>query len=238
MTAGGALLDLQSHDLEILRSQKRLDDLPEKRAILDLRAKERNVQLLHGKAELLVGKLQADLKAHQDEISMLTEKIDAEQAKVMATTDHRAVASITREMDGLKRRRDKLEMESLQIMERVDKAVAQIATIDEAIEHLAANEATLIEQFKAVGGALQAHIADEESKRAALVKQLPEDLVSRYESSREAKGGVGVGELDGDTCTACRMVLPAERVKELAEGPEIAVCPQCKRLIVVREARA
>lgn len=234
MTQAGSLLELQALDLEILRAGKRLEELPEKRAILEMRVKLRDVQTLHGKADLLVGKLHSDLKAHQDEISTLTSKIAGEQAKVMATTDHRAVTSITREMDGLKRRQDKLEMESLQLMERIDKAVAQTATIDEALTQLRAKEAALIEQFRSVGGALQAHIAKEEAHRVAVAKSLPADLLKRYEGARESKGGVGVGELEGETCTACRMSLPAERVRELAAGPAIGTCPQCRRLIVIK----
>ena len=233
MTQAGSLLQLQALDLEILRSTKRLEELPEKRAILEVRAKQRDVQILHGKADLLVGRLKSDLKAHQDEIDTLTDKIAAEQAKVMATTDHRAVTSITREMDGLKRRRDKLEMESLQLMERIDKATAQTATIDDALRQLAAKETGLVAQFKTVGGALQTHIAQEEAKRSKVAKSLPADTLKRYEVSRETRGGVGVGELDGETCTACRMALPAERVRELQNGPEIGTCPQCRRLIVV-----
>jgi hypothetical protein len=233
MTQAGSLLELQTLDIELLRSAKKLDELPEKRAILEIRAKQRDVGALRGKADLLVSKLNRDLKAHQDEIAMLTEKIDAEQAKVMATTDHRAVASITREMDGLKRRRDKVEMESLQLMERIDKAKAQTVTIDEALTQLAGKEADLIAQFKSVGGALQAHVAKQEAKRSKVAKSLPAELLKRYETSRESKGGVGVGELEGDACTACRMVLPAERVRELVGGPEIGTCPQCRRLIVV-----
>jgi predicted nucleic acid-binding Zn-ribbon protein len=233
MTQAASLLELQAIDLELLRSGKRLEELPEKRAILEVRAKQRDVGVLRQKADLLIAKLQGDLKAHQDEISSLGTKIDEEQTKVMQTTDHRAVASITREMDGLKRRRDKLEMESLQIMERIDKAKSQAGTIDDALAQLAEKEAGLVAQFKSVGGALQKHIAEQEAKRTTVAKKLPTDLVARYDAARESKGGVGVGELEGDTCTACRMVLPAERLRELNAGPEIGSCPQCRRLIVV-----
>jgi predicted nucleic acid-binding Zn-ribbon protein len=233
MTQAGLLLELQALDLELLRSAKKLDELPEKRAILAARAKIREVQTLRGKADLLVAKLKSDLKGHQDEIATLTDKIAVEQTKVMNTTDHRAVTSITREMDGLKRRRDKLEMESLQLMERIDKAKSQTATIDDAIANLIEKEAGLVAQFRTVGGALQTHIATEEKKRAAVAKKLPAELLKRYESLRESRGGVGVGELDGETCSACRMVLPAERVRSLIGGDDIGTCPQCRRMIVV-----
>jgi uncharacterized protein len=234
MTQAASLLALQDLDIEIMRAKKRLDELPEKRDILVVRQKQRDVTDLHGKADLLLKKLAADLKAHQDEIAVLSEKIAAEQAKVMATADHRAVQSITREMDGLRRRQDKMEMESLQIMERIDKAAAQRDKIDEALAQLADKDAGLVERFKAVGMALQEDIADMERRRAETAASIEAGLVSRYDQMRESKGGVGVGRLDGDTCTACRMTLPAERIHALEAGDDVGVCPQCRRLLVVR----
>jgi predicted nucleic acid-binding Zn-ribbon protein len=234
MTQAALLLALQDLDIEIMRAKKRLDELPEKREILTLRQKTRDVTDLHGRADLLVKKLAADLKAHQDEISTLTEKIAVEQAKVMATTDHRAVQSITREMDGLKRRQDKMEMESLQLMERIDKAGAQMDKIDTALAQLADKDAHLVKRFQTVGGALQADIADMEHRRDETAASLNPDTLARYEKIRESKGGVGVGRLEGEACSACRMSLPAERLRELQSGDDVSVCPQCRRLIVVR----
>ncbi|NTW27937.1 MAG: hypothetical protein HGA39_01020 [Coriobacteriia bacterium] len=234
MTQAAALLDLQAVDLEILRNKKRLDELPEKQAILELRAKQREVMALHARAEVLLGKLQKDLKAHQDEVFMLSEKIKGEQAKVSASTDHRAITSMTREMDGLRRRRDKLEVEAIALMERVEKATGQIGTIDEALEQLKTKDAALVERYKTVGRAAQSEIAALEARRAALASSLPVELAERYEAVRASKGGVGVGRLEAGACSACRMLLPAQRVASLEAGDAIGVCPQCHRMIVVR----
>jgi len=229
-----ALLELQDIDVEILRATKRLDELPEKRAILEIRAKQREAQALHDKSDLLVRKLEAEVKARQDEVELVNDKLAVEQKKVMETSDHRAVQSITREMDGLKRRRDKLEMESLQFMDRVEKAKAQRSTIDEHIARLADKEQQLIERFKVAGGELQGEIARLERRRALAEKAVAGTMLEKYEACRESKGGVGVGRLDGVVCSACRMELPAERIAELSDGPDVGVCPQCRRLIVVR----
>lgn len=234
MTQAASLLALQDLDIEIMRAKKRLEELPEKREILGVRHKSREVADLHGKAELLLRKLNSDLKAHQDEIAGLTDKIAVEQVKVASTSDHRTAQSITREMDSLRRRQDKLEMESLQIMERIDKAAAQTKKIEEALEQLSQKDAALCDRFKQVGRALQHEIAQMEKKRAETEKLIDADVLARYEQIRENKGGVGVGRLEGDTCSACRMSLPAERVRELEAGDDISMCPQCRRLIVVR----
>ena len=238
MAEADALLHLQSIDLEVLRSRKRLDELPEKAAILAARARQRQVQELKNKGDMLVRKLEAELKARQDETSTLSTKIEAEQTKIMQTTDHRAVQAITREMDGLRRRVDKLEMESLQYMERIEKAKTQVGTIDGALQELAAQEAELIERFKAVGGELQNQIAKLESERTSVAASISPEVLAKYEKARESKAGVGVGSLVKDTCTACHMSLPAERVRDLENGPDIGVCPQCRRLIVVRSQDA
>ncbi len=236
MAESDALLALQDLDLEVMRAEKRLDELPEKRAILEARAKIAEVQKLKGKAELLVRKLEAELRAHQDEVSTLTEKLGTEQKKVMETSDHRMVQSITREMDGLKRRRDKVEMLSLQLMERIDKADGQLDKINTALAQLAAKEASLVEEFKAQGGKLQTEIATLNARRDAYAGQLSADTLERYRTIRDQKGGIGVGKLEDTTCSACRMELPAERVKELRNsGSDVGVCPECKRLIIVAE---
>lgn len=232
------LLELQDVDVEVLRAEKRLEELPEKKAILQTRTKIRETAALREKAELLMRKVAAELKARQDEISTHTDKIDAEQAKIMQTTDHRQIQSLTREMDGLKRRIDKLEMESLQYMERAEKAQSQLDTVDAHLAKLTAAEQELIAHFRAAGGAVQREIAELKAKRERLVAHLPGDLVERYEKTRDSKGGLGVGRLENATCTACRMALPAERVADLENGPEVGVCPQCRRLIVVRSEEA
>jgi len=229
------LLELQSVDVEMVRAAKRLEELPEKRAILELRAKQREIHALGTKASMLVRKLDGEIKSRQDEATMLKAKLAEEQTKVMATTDHRAVQSITREMDGLRRRCDKIEMEELQYMERLDKAKGQVAAIEDHQAKLADKEAQLIERFKKVGGGVQSEIAALETKRKKLAKRMPPELVERYESVRASKAGVGVGRLEGTRCSACRMDLPAERLNDLQNGPDVSICPQCRRLIVVRD---
>jgi hypothetical protein len=236
MGESDALLALQDLDLEVMRAEKRLDELPEKRAILETRAKTAEVSQLKAKADLLVSKLEAELRAHQDEVAMLTEKLTTEQKKVMETSDHRQVQAITREMDGLKRRRDKVEMLSLQLMERIEKANGQRDKVDAALAQLAAKDAALVAQFQEKGGEIQSTIATLRARRDAYAAQLAPETLARYEAVRDQKGGIGVGRLEDTTCSACRMELPAERVKDLrTSGSDVGTCPACKRLIVISE---
>ncbi len=232
MSEGSRLLELQEIDLGILRATKRLEELPERRAILECRAKRREVAVLQQKAAALVHKLESEVKARQDEISTLAEKIAGEQVKLMNTSDHRQVQAITREMDGLKRRVDKVEMEELQFMERGEKGSAQADTIAEHALKLEKREAELIASFQKVGGAIQIEIAQFQKRRESIAPQMEPKLLEQYETLRAARGGIAVGRYSDGECSACRMELPLEGRKKLLSGPEVGTCPECRRLIV------
>jgi hypothetical protein len=71
------------------------------------------------------------------------------------------------------------------------------------------------------------------SLRDRQAASLPDDLLRRYEEAAARAGGTGVGRLDGNACTACRIELSYADVGELLAGPPLASCPQCRRLLVV-----
>lgn len=235
MDEGATLLRLQETDIEIRRGEKQLDELPVKRKIIDTRHKTKDVQALKAKAEHLVARLERAISRNEDETSQVSEKLEAEQAKVMSgdVTNPKEVQHITREMDALRRRREKLEMEDLELMERLEKSKLQVGKVEVALQQLATQEATLTEKFRAEGGEIQGTIEKLKAQRETLARSLSPQLLERYESVREAKGGVGAATLAGPACTACHMELPAQRLEELLAGPRIAVCPACRRLLVI-----
>ncbi len=233
-----ALVLLSEKDLEITRATKRLDELPEKQAILDVRHKLRDIEAIAVKAGVYVGQLEAGVKRAEDEAAMIAEKISAEQAKVDSgsVTNHKELQSLSREIDSLSRQKDKKENEVLSAMEKLEAGKAQATKVAETIEKAKARETQLITRFQEVGGGLQRDIDRLQKERAALAKGLDAALLARYDSLRETKHGIGVGILSNSMCSACRIDLPAERVQALAEGGPIGECPSCHRLLVVRQS--
>ena len=235
MGQGTTLLGLADADLQIGRLERKLDEMPEKRAILEARKKTIEVKQLRAKAEELVSRLERDASRNEDETAQISEKIDSEQAKLMSgsITNPKEVQHISREMDALRRRKEKLEIDNLALLERIEKAQGQLAKIDAALAQLASREESLTDEFRSKGGEIQTALDSLKNRRNDLTAELDADTVERYERARASKQGVGAGALDGTACTACRMELPAERVDELLSGPEIAMCPACRRLLVV-----
>ncbi len=234
MDQGQTLLSLQETDLAIIRTEKRLEELPVKKSILATRQKMRDVEALKAKVGELASGFSRAMSRNEDETAQIAEKFDTEQAKVMSgdITNPKEIQHITREMDALRRRKEKLEMEDLDLMERAEKAAGQVAKVDTALKQLAEQEATLTTQFRTEGGEIKTELEALNKKRTANAAELEPELLTRYETLRAAKGGVGAASLKGHMCSACRMELPAQRIEELLAGPDIGVCPVCRRLLV------
>lgn len=235
MNVRDSLLELQRIDVAIMRLEKQLLEMPEKRAILEARKRIQDIQVLEGRTDKFVGEIEAVVSKLEDEVALLTTKMDSEQAKLLSgkITNPKEVQNISLELDALKRRKDSLETEILSEMERREKALEQKKKITSAIAEAQAKEETLVEGFKGKGGGLQEKIEGLRSERNQIAQALPAEIAALYESKRAAKPGVVVGVLSGVTCGACRMELPVETARDLRDGAEVSECPLCQRILIV-----
>lgn len=231
------LLELQERDLTILRLSKELDEMPEKRAILAARAKIADIAKLRERTAGVLRHMDQAAGVLEDTIAGIKAKMVAEQAKLLsgAIANPKELQSVSLELDALRRRVEQLEGELLVQMQKREDGAAQAAKIDGALAEGARREADLTARFKARGGDILARIDAEKHARTALAAALPADVRTRYEAVRETHHGLGVGALSGSMCGACRVTLPAGKVQTLLDGPELGTCPNCGRLLVVRE---
>ena len=235
MTEGEALVALAEADLAIARAEKALDELPEKEAILALRHRLGEIEAVHEKALAYCAKADHLVAAATDETAMLTDKIEAEQSKVLSgrVSNPKEVQNITREIDALVRKKNSLENQTIALMEKAEAGAAQVAKVERALEEGRAKEAELIARYKEKGGALQTEIVRLKAERDLTASHITQEHLAHYEALRTSKHGIGVGVLEGDMCSACRMALPAERAQAIQAGPEIAECPNCRRILIV-----
>ena len=235
MDTAHALLDLQEHDLLIARTQRKLDDLPEKVRILELRHKIADVTKLRERTNDLVVKLSREIAKIEDMVTVTTAKMDDEQVKLLsgAVTSPKELANISTEIDLLRRKREGFEDELMALMERREVAETQVAKIDEALSKAGADEKRLVAHFQKAGGDILAEIDKLKRKRTKLAKDVESDTLARYERIREARNGIAAGRLEGDMCGCCRTTLPAMTVQALRGPGTIGECPNCRRLLVV-----
>lgn len=232
------LLELQERDLSILRLSKELDEMPEKRAILAARAKIAEIVKLKERTAGVLLHMDQASGLLDDTIAGLKAKMVSEQAKLLSgeIANPKELQAVSRELESLLKRVEQLEVELLAQMEKREAGAAQAAKIDAALAEGARREATLTAAFKSRGGDILSRSDAEKHARGLLFAALPADLAARYEAVRQAHHGFGVGALADSMCGGCRVTLPAGKVQALLDGPDIAVCPNCGRILIVRGA--
>jgi predicted nucleic acid-binding Zn-ribbon protein len=238
MDEARALLELQDLDLRLLRANKRLDEMPEKRDILTARSKLEEIRTLLKRTHAVSRAIEVRLKHLDDDAGAVRAKMETEQAKLLSgeIKNPKELQAIAMELDSLRRKREGIENEELAEMAKAEKASEQEAKVSAVLAAGDRKEAELVAAFRKRGGDLLGEIERLQSERAALAASLPGDLSARYEAMREAKHGIAVGRLEGDACGVCRVGLPAEQLQRLREGPPIGVCPKCQRMLVVENA--
>jgi hypothetical protein len=231
-----ALVELQEHDLALARLNKQLDEMPEKRAILAARGKLAELNALQARSETALSAADALVRRGEDDLRTLNERIKAEQDKLLsgAVKSPKELQAISMELDSLKRRANALEADTLSKMEKREASAGQSVKIAAAIATGEGTEARLTDRFRQLGGTLLTSIDAENRAREALLTGLPADLRARYEQIRSSRRGITVGVLKQGMCSACRVGLPAGKVEELVNGPDVGVCPNCSRLLIVR----
>ena len=129
MSDSKVLLDLQDCDTQIMRSKRELDELPELKAIMDCRAKRKEIKGKKDQGVELLDEVEGKLA------KALQEKLDT-------NADYRATASITRDMEGQVKRQKNIAIEQDELLERqikVDNLAEQVAQALAKTDHAEAH---------------------------------------------------------------------------------------------------
>lgn len=240
-------MNATEHDIEVLRklqeadravyaAKREFETLPHRKAILDVRTKKEEILKRKVQVQDLLDNAEAKLSKCATEDEQLAQKQD-EIAQTLKEVqgDYRAVTSHTRELDGVRKRREKLSMELSQVEAEVNKINPVMKQIVDALATLDEKEKELVESFQKAGGSLRQVIADGEKAREELKGAIDPALLREYDKALERCGGVALAELVDDSCGACRSSFDQGRMSKIRSEAPIATCPVCRRLLIVGE---
>lgn len=230
------LLDLQALDAQVdqLRHQRNnpaeaaeIKELLGKRVDVDGRLRDQRIVV----DDLAVAQAKADADVEQVKARRTR---DRERMDAGAIADPKALERMQHELESLERRISTLEDEELEVMEQLEEAQSALAELTAAIEDLDGRLGTLTTARDEKVAALDAEIASVSGGRAAIVAEIPEDLLALYEKLRATKGGVAVGALRARQCGGCQLTLDAGELSEIRATPAERVLrhEECQRILV------
>ena len=229
------LLELQATDSRVRRLRHQLDDLPEQQQLDEAVARVAELEREHDDVRVELDRSGAQQRKLEREIAVLTERRDAERSRLYdgSVGNARQMKAIEAEVDTTERRIAEHEDQLLEVMEQVEGLQARSAELEAETERTRGQVEQLTTARDDAAKELLAELGELEASRIRQVNGLPDDLRERYEQVAARTGGVGVGKLVDNACTACRIQLSMADVGELLAGPPLTTCPQCRRLLVV-----
>ena len=230
------LLDLQALDSQVdqLRHQRthpaeaaEIKDLLGKRADVDGRLRDQRIVV----DDLAVAQAKADADVEQVKARRTR---DRERMDSGAIADPKALERMQHELESLERRISTLEDEELEVMEQLEEAQSALAELTSAIEDIDARLGELTSARDEKGAEIDAEIASVAGGRAAIVADIPADLLALYDKLRASKGGVAVGELRARQCGGCQLALDPSELAEVRATPAETVVrhEECQRILV------
>jgi predicted nucleic acid-binding Zn-ribbon protein len=227
------LLDLQDVDLQIDRLLHHRQSLPELDGYKAAHARLQGIARQLDEAEAVLRTLSLELDKTSGELEITEERLGAEQNRLYAGgMSARDADYLRREVEMLDRKKDTMEVQILELMERRDEQEQTrdglAATLAEANAEKERLEAVIAEAWKGI----DAELGIKEAQKAEIVPLVAPDLLALYEELRLVKdGGVAVSRLVDGICGACHLTLtPAEQIEAKRSDPPR--CIHCRCILV------
>ena len=230
------LLDLQEKDTRLSQLAHRAATLPEAAALVDL-----DTRLAGTRDELVAAEVIADdLKRDQERADADVEQVrarskhDQELLNGGTITDPKQLQNLQHEIESLARRQSELEDVELEIMDRVEGALAAVAQLAGQKSELAAEREALAENVRVLHEEIEAEKSMVTADRARIADGIPTDLLALYEKIRLDHSGVGAARLYRGRCEGCRLELPPNEIEALrnANVSTVVRCEECRRILV------
>jgi hypothetical protein len=230
MTEGADLYRLQNLDSEGDKKRRRLAEVE---AALNESKELQQARRAVEQAEEQVRKWAVKQRDSELEVQGLADKTSRDEQRLYSGTirNPKELEDLQAEVASLKRRRQQLEEDLLEVMlEREDaetiRSQAQ-SHLDKVQADWTARQADLINEREE----LQARLAENEQAREALLPSIDAGDLRIYESLRRRKGGIAVALLCDDTCGACGVGISPSFKWQLRQG-ELTPCSNCERILV------
>lgn len=227
-----ALLDLAAIDLDIARARRKLADLENSDARTQVQAELARASELLLTARHQGDELASEIERVEQDLKLVEARIHQDKARLDSSSSSKDIQGIQHELVSLEKRQATLEEAELELLEKRDAFLAQVA---EAAGLRAAAQAELDK----IEAELEAEVVKLKSGLALLAQQR-EKYLALIEPEQQALyekllgKTLPVARLEGFACGACNLTLSGATVDEIRATPkdEMARCPECAAMLV------
>jgi len=139
--------------------------------------------------------------------------------------------SIQHEIQVLAESKDHAEDRILTLMDAIEPVAAEAEGLEKEIAALEARLGEIRAEHAKRTAILQAQMAEAVAARAPAAEKVDPVVLRRYEDLRARGGGIGLAEVIEGSCSACRMAIPSNTLRNLADSTGLVFCESCNRIL-------
>ena len=223
------LVELQAVDTQLSDLNELLGDLPKKVDKLHQGEESLIKAVDNGKNRLKEIELALNKAEHR--LADIKQKIDKLKDQLSLVTSNRQYDALTQEIEYLKQELDEVELEDLELEEEKE-------TLQNDVQEKENNLELLSEDLKTRRIRLENLIAESADKKSELEKErkkksihFDQSVLDRYVTIRDAREGLAVVTINGNSCSACGFVVPPQTVSVIRKKTLIYNCDVCSRFL-------
>jgi uncharacterized protein len=223
------LINLQKFDLRIFQIQDQLRKAPEL-----LKSAETPLQEIHTRLQALKNTGESLIKQRRSaerELTTQEEQLQKIRNRLSEIKTNKEYQAHLFEIELARKKKDSLEENVLEIMERVEQN-------EQAVKELEEQAGQAQQVFDAEKARLETHfanlaneLADLDQQQKMLAKTVEKPLLIRYDRLKTLRKGHALAQLRDGACGGCQLQLPPQLVAEVKRGDELLNCSYCHRIL-------
>lgn len=170
----------------------------------------------------------------EDRVKAQEEKIKGSRMRMARIRNEREQQATQHEINQAKETVKQIEDQLLAVMEKLEEVDAELASTRAALEGIEGRSVGEAKGRQEELDRLEAEIAEQQVRRAAIVDGMDEALRAKYEQIFSRRGGMAVVEVRNGTCQGCHMNVPPQLFNDLQKFREVYQCPNCQRILFWR----
>lgn len=229
------LLEVQGLDTRLRQVAHRARSLPEHADIAALAKKQSATRDRVVSARTSLSDLQRELAKAEADVTQVRDRAERDRRRLEeGGSSAKDLVGLQHELESLARRQTTLEDVELDVMERLEKAQAELDELirtDTELEE--ASQQLVGSRDEQVSGLRAEHAAIAQERQKA-VSDVDEKLMALYARVAEKSGGLGAAEVLEGRCGGCRLELNPVEVAALrsAAPDDVMQCEECSCILV------
>lgn len=227
------LVKLQHLDTEAERIKSTLNDVSKKLENLDSSLKEIEQNIKN--QESVLNELKKEYRDYESDVKINLAKNKKSQEKLRSVKTNKEYQSLLKEIETVKSKNSSIEDKMIECLDRMDETEEIVAKKRDEYLQFSDRIKSEKENIEYETGINKKTLDELDMDRKNVSGLIDSQLFKKYLVIKEQQGGLAVVPVKDAVCHGCNVNLPPQLYNELFRYASLKFCPNCHRIIYLKE---